>query len=141
MIFGRHINRYYIRYGWVLLLGLCSLIVVDYFQLVIPNLYQMVINGVNHGSVEVDGTTVPFDMNFLLDRICMPMAQVILVVLAGQFLWRLCYVTLSLQGAPIPYRRPVSGRCPAYRLIIPQSHVRRILSAISFRWRLMRTAR
>ena len=58
-----------------------------------------------------------------------------------KFLWRLCYVTLSLQGAPIPYRRPVSGRCPAYRLIIPQSHVRRILSAISFRWRLMRTAR
>ena len=49
-----------------------------------------------------------------------------------KFLWRLCYVTLSLQGAPIPYRRPVSGRCPAYRLIIPQSHVRRILSAISF---------
>lgn len=92
MIFGRHINRYYIRYGWVLLLGLCSLIVVDYFQLVIPNLYQMVINGVNHGSVEVDGTTVPFDMNFLLDRICMPMVGVILAIVAGRFVWRIAFM-------------------------------------------------
>ena len=46
MIFGRHINRYYLRYAHWLLFGLLSLVAVDYLQLIIPNLYQMVINGV-----------------------------------------------------------------------------------------------
>ncbi len=92
MILGKHINRYYLRFAPVLLLGLISLIVVDYFQLVIPNLYQMVINGVNQGVVEVDGQTLPFDMDFLLDRVCMPMVGVILAIVAGRFVWRLAFM-------------------------------------------------
>ena len=90
MIFGKHINRYYAKYAVSLLLGLAALIVVDYLQLVIPNLYQMVINGINQGVVELDGQTVPFDMNFLLDKICMPMVGIILAMVFGRFLWRVC---------------------------------------------------
>ena len=45
MIFGKHINRYYLKYAWMLLLGLASLILVDTLQLEIPELYQMVIDG------------------------------------------------------------------------------------------------
>ena len=71
MIFGRHINRYYLKYGIFLLFGLLSLVVVDWLQLVIPNLYQMIVNGMNQGFVMVDGARVPFDMDFLLNRICM----------------------------------------------------------------------
>ena len=85
MIFGRHINRYYLRYGHWLLLGLASLIAVDYLQLIIPNLYQMVINGLNQGWVLVDGVRQPFDMSFLLDRICMPMV----LALISLSYWRL----------------------------------------------------
>lgn len=92
MIFGRHINRYYLRYLHWLLLGLASLIAVDYLQLLIPNLYQMVINGLNQGWVLVDGARVPFDMDFLLDRICMPMVWVILSMVAGRFLWRVMFL-------------------------------------------------
>ena len=73
MIFGKHINRYYLKYGFFLLLGLMTLVAVDYLQLIIPNLYQMLVNGVNQGYVLIDGAQVPFDMAFLLDRICMPM--------------------------------------------------------------------
>ena len=91
MIFGKHMNKYYVKYGGWLLLGLVVLIAIDYAELIIPNLYQMVINGLGSGYVVVDGVTMPFDLNFLLDRICMPMAIVILVVLAGQFLWRICF--------------------------------------------------
>ena len=47
MIFGKHINRYYLKYAWMLLMGLAALTAVDYLQLVIPNLYQMLINGMN----------------------------------------------------------------------------------------------
>ena len=72
----------------MLLLGLLSLIVVDYFQLIIPNMYQMVINGMNQGYVVVDGVQQAFDLNFLLDKICMPMVGIILLMVFGRFLWR-----------------------------------------------------
>ena len=49
VIFGRHINKYYFKYAGWLLLGLAALVLVDYMQLVIPNLYQQVINGMNMG--------------------------------------------------------------------------------------------
>ena len=90
MIFGKHINRYYVRYALWLILGVAALALVDYMQLVIPNLYQMVINGVNDGQVMVDGELLAFDMDFLLDRICMPMMWVILAMVSGRFLWRIC---------------------------------------------------
>ncbi|MGN1002772.1 MAG: ABC transporter ATP-binding protein [Oscillospiraceae bacterium] len=90
MIFGKHINRYYLKYAGRLLLGLAALIAVDYFQLLIPNLYQMVINGINDGYVVVDGVQTAFDMDFLLDEICMPMVVIILVMVFGRFLWRVC---------------------------------------------------
>jgi len=91
MIFGKHINKYYLKYAPWLLLGVLTLCVVDYAQLIIPNLYQMVINGLNHGAVEVDGALLPFDMALLLDRICLPMVGIILAIVAGRFLWRVCF--------------------------------------------------
>ena len=59
MIFGKYINRYYLRSAPVLLLGLLALLTVDYIQLMIPELYRLVINGVNLGEVVIDGQT-PF---------------------------------------------------------------------------------
>jgi len=91
MIFGKHINRYYLRFGWMLLLGLGALVMVDFLQLEIPELYQMVINGVNQGYVAIDGVNITFDMDFLLDRICMPMVGIILCMVFGRFLWRVCF--------------------------------------------------
>ncbi len=90
MIFGKHINKYYFKYAGWLLLGLAALILVDYIQLVIPNLYQQVINGMNMGYVPLDGERVPFDMDFLLDRICMPMVGIVVAMVFGRFLWRVC---------------------------------------------------
>ena len=90
MIFGRHINRYYAKYALMLLFGMAALLLVDYLQLVTPNLYQMTINGVNQGYVVLDGVQVPFDMDFLLDRICMPLVGVIVAMVCGRFLWRIC---------------------------------------------------
>ena len=91
MIFGKHINRYYLRYSFMLIVGLLALVGVDYLQLKIPALYGMVINGMNNGFVEVDGVQVAFDFAFLLDSICMPMVAVILCIVFGRFLWRVCF--------------------------------------------------
>ena len=97
MIFGKHINRYYLKYGPMLLLGLVTLVMVDYLQLEIPRIYQMVVNGVSSGFVEVDGIAYTFDMDFLLDRICMPMVGFIVAVAFGRFLWRACFFGAAIR--------------------------------------------
>jgi len=91
MIFGKHINKYYLKYGPMLLLGLVALVAVDYLQLEIPKLYGMVVNGMNMGYVELDGVRMTFDFDFVLDHICMPMVWVILAMVFGRFLWRVCF--------------------------------------------------
>lgn len=91
MVFGKHINKYYLRYSWLLFLGLCSLVAVDYFQLKIPEIYGMIISGLNNGVVEVGGTVVPFDKDILWSEICVPMFTVIVVMVIGRFLWRVCF--------------------------------------------------
>ncbi len=96
LIFGKHINRYYLRYGPMLLFGLASLVAVDYLQLIIPELYQMVVDGMFAGTVTVDGAAHAFDLEFLLETVCMPMVWVILAVVIGRFLWRVCFFGASI---------------------------------------------
>lgn len=105
MIFGKHINKYYLRYAPMLLLGLLALVLVDYMQLVVPELYRMVINGIDNGAVEVDGVTHAFDMTFLLDKICLPMIFVIIAMVIGRFLWRICFF-----GAGIKVETNIRGK-------------------------------
>lgn len=92
MLFGKHINKFYIKYGLWLLLGIATLFAVDYFQLLIPECYRMVINGVKNGVVDVGGGVLEtFDLDFLFRRICVPMFVVIVVMVFGRFLWRMCF--------------------------------------------------
>lgn len=91
MIFGKHINRYYIKYAPQLLLGIAALIFVDYFQLILPELYRIVVNGMNGEAVEIDGQVVPFTMDILLDKVCLTAVVVIVVMVVGRFLWRVCF--------------------------------------------------
>lgn len=105
MIFGKHINKYYLKYSPVLVLGIIALIAVDYFQLIIPELYKMVINGMNDGAVEYNGQLMAFDMPFLLDKICLPLLIIILVMVVGRFAWRICFF-----GAGIRVETDLRGR-------------------------------
>lgn len=90
LIFGKHINKYYFKYAHMLLLGILALLLVDLLQLEIPELYRMVINGLEFGEVEVNGATVPFDMDFLVKHICGPMLYIVLAMVFCRFLWRVC---------------------------------------------------
>lgn len=84
MIFGKQINRYYLKYAHMLIFGIIALVAVDYFSLKIPELYRIIVNALN-GKVEY------FDLNYLLDEICRPMLIIILVMVTGRFLWRVCF--------------------------------------------------
>ena len=91
MLFGKHINRYYLRYLPLITIGLAALILVDYIQLIVPEFYRSVVNGIINGHAYADGVQVPFDMNYILDKICLPMIFVIIFMVIGRFLWRVCF--------------------------------------------------
>lgn len=97
MLFGKYINRYYLKYFPLMLLGVFSLIMVDYMQLTIPELYRAVINGIMYNKAEINGAEVPFDMNYLLDSICLPLIIVIICIIFGRFLWRICFRSAALK--------------------------------------------
>ena len=91
MIFGKHINKYYLKYAHLLILGILALLLVDMLQLEIPKLYRMVINGIEFGQVEMnDGSFRAFDMDFLIEEICGPMLYIVLAMVFCRFLWRIC---------------------------------------------------
>ena len=106
MLFGKHINRYYLRYLPAFIIGLFALVVVDYLQLIVPELYREVVNGITYGSVtNADGTVHTFDMIYLLDEICLPLLWVILFMVLGRFGWRVCF-----RGSAVRMETHLRGR-------------------------------
>ncbi len=107
MIFGKHINRYYLKYLPMLLLGILALVLVDYMQLIIPELYGAAIEGIETGFVtdSASGIAYTFDLNYVLDKICLPMLFVIVSLVFGRFLWRVCFF-----GAGIKLETDLRGR-------------------------------
>ena len=99
MIFGKYINRYYLKNAPVLLLGLLALLMVDYIQLLIPQFYRLVINGVNLGQVVVNGQSLPFTKEVLLQHICLPMIWIVVLMVIGRFLWRICFFGSAVRVA------------------------------------------
>ena len=99
MIFGKYINRYYLKNAPVLLLGLLALLTVDYIQLLIPQFYRLVINGVNLGQVVVNGQALPFTKEVLLQHICLPMIWIVVLMVIGRFLWRICFFGSAVRVA------------------------------------------
>lgn len=106
MIFGKHINRYYLKYLHMLLLGVAALVLVDYFQLKIPELYRIVVNALN-------GDVPDFNIDFLLNEICAPMLLIIAALVVGRFLWRICFFGSSLK-MEADLRRKMFDRCKDY---------------------------
>lgn len=105
MVVHKRFNFYYIKYGWMLLLGILALVVVDYGQLKVPELYRMVVNGMNEGVVDFNGTTTAFNMDFLLDNVCRPLLIVVFLICIGRFMWRIFFY-----GAAIKVETDVRSR-------------------------------
>ena len=97
MVFGKHINRYYLKYALFLIIGLVALLMVDIAQLKVPEFYRIVVNGVNDGVVEIDGVLHEFDLYLFLDEVCKPLLIVILMMVLGRFAWRVCFFTVGIR--------------------------------------------
>lgn len=94
---------------------------VDYAQLIVPELYRTVINGINDGTVTVGQETLPFDMNFLLDSVCLPLIFIILSIVTGRFVWRICFFGAGIQ-AETDLRRRMFDRCRGLSADYYQKH-------------------
>ena len=90
MVFGKYVNKYYLKHFFALLVGVIALVAVDYFQLKVPEFYNYVVTGLNDGVIVIGNEEFAFDLNFLLDKICAPMILTILIMAVGRFLWRIC---------------------------------------------------
>ena len=101
----------------MLLIGILSLVVVDFAQLIVPELYRMVINGMSTGQVEYQGSMLAFDMDFLLDRICLPLLFVIVSIVIGRFLWRVGFF-----GSAIKVNRDLRDRMFCHATTLSQEY-------------------
>ena len=84
MIFGKHINKYYLKYLWILLIGIAALVAVDVYQLKIPDVYGSVIDG-------LDPKTAFTLTKPILIQLCLDMLEIVAVLVVGRFLWRICF--------------------------------------------------
>jgi len=79
MIFGKHVNKFYIKYGFFFLIGIAALIVVDYTQLIIPDITGSIIEGLQYSSLTADAL-----QNFMIELI-----KIALIIVVGRFFWRI----------------------------------------------------
>ncbi len=87
MIYGRHVNKYYLKYWYMFLIGIVALILVDYFQLLIPDIIGDVVDN-------IDNKTMTFA---LLKEYMLQFLIVALVMFVGRFLWRITIFGVGLK--------------------------------------------
>ncbi len=77
MLFGKHVNRYYLKYLWLFIIGIAALIAVDYIQLFIPKYLGEVVD-----ILQTNGDTNRiFTLGFYVLAVAGGM-------FLGRFLWR-----------------------------------------------------
>lgn len=80
MLFGRHINKYYLKYFLYFLFGIIALVAVDFYQLKTPEITQKIIDGLKDKSL-----TIALVKEYMLEFL-----KIIAIILVGRFVWRIC---------------------------------------------------
>ena len=86
MLFGKHVNRYYLKYSWLFIIGILALIAVDYIQLKIPEYLGEVV--------------YILDNNLDTSRIFTLGIYVLIVaagMFVGRFIWRIALFNASFR--------------------------------------------
>lgn len=52
MLFGKYINKYYLKFSWLFLIGLIGLVAVDVFQLFIPEYLGKLVDMFDGGAID-----------------------------------------------------------------------------------------
>lgn len=85
MLFGKYINKYYLKYSWLFLIGIVGLVAVDVFQLFIPEYLGKLVD-------MFDGSAKD---KAALKEIILGVIVVALVMFFGRIMWRLSIFNAS----------------------------------------------
>lgn len=77
MLLGKYINKYYLRYGWLLLIGIVALITVDSIQTLLPEYLGTLVEMIQNSQATIENIT--------------PIIESILLIAAGIFLGRVTW--------------------------------------------------
>ena len=80
MLFGKHVNKYYLRYAHFFLLGIAALVFVDVFQLKIPDIIGDIIDNLHEKTL-----TSPSLVEYMKR-----LGLIALIMFLGRFTWRIC---------------------------------------------------
>lgn len=80
MVIGKHFSKYYLRYLFTFLVGIIALVVVDLYQLEIPEVVGNIVDEIKNQTLSKT-TLLDFTKTLLI---------VAVVVFVGRFLWRIC---------------------------------------------------
>lgn len=85
MLLGRYLNKYYLKYIWLYLIGIVGLVAVDWFQLLIPEYLGKIVDLFNGSEVDYSA----------LNEIILGLIVVALVLFFGRVAWRLSIFAAS----------------------------------------------
>lgn len=78
MIFGKHINKYYLKYAIPMILGIIALLYVDYVQVEIPRIFAGIIDKLRESTLT----------NTILNESVLRLVWIVLIMVVGRVLWR-----------------------------------------------------
>lgn len=85
MLFGKYINKYYLKFSWLFLIGLIGLVAVDVFQLFIPEYLGKLVDMFDGGVID----------KAALKEIILGVMVVAIVMFFGRIMWRLSIFNAS----------------------------------------------
>ncbi|MBE6132067.1 MAG: ABC transporter ATP-binding protein [Erysipelotrichaceae bacterium] len=83
MLFGKHVNKYYLKYFWHFFFGILALIIVDYAQILVPREIANIGEAISNGEI-TSLTSIAF---------IKPISIIFIVAVTmfiGRFAWRRC---------------------------------------------------
>lgn len=83
MLFGKHVNKYYLKYFWHFFFGILALIIVDYAQILVPREIANIGEAISNGEI-TSLTSIAF---------IKPISIIFIVaatMFIGRFAWRRC---------------------------------------------------
>lgn len=88
MIFGKYVNKYYLKYWFFFLLGFIALLAVNWFQLEIPKICGQILDGISD-EAKNDPNSI-FNNPSQINNLMIYLGIIAIIMFAGRFMWRYC---------------------------------------------------
>ena len=88
MIFGKYVNKYYLKYWFFFILGFIALLAVNWFQLEIPKICGQILDGISD-EAKGDPNSI-FNNHDQIKNLMLYLGLIAAIMFTGRFMWRYC---------------------------------------------------